>query len=100
MRKKIVVWSQKAKDNLLEIRRLIAQDSPKTAQKFIKRLKASTIRLGLFPESGWIVEEFDIPIIREILFGDYRIVYRYDGTRIEILKVHHGAQRLGKDIFG
>jgi len=51
----------------------------------------------MFPESGWVVEELDLSHIREILFGNYRIIYEYYGDGIGILTVRHAAQRLGKD---
>src|SRR5438552_114888 len=99
MRKKKIKWFEHAKSNLREIRRFIAKDSPKTARDFTKRLRESANRLKMFPESGWIVEEFELPFIKEILFGNYRIIYRYQGRIVEILAIRHGAQRLGWDIL-
>lgn len=36
----------------------------------------------------------DEPLIREILLGNYRIVYRISGEVVEILTVYHGARLL------
>jgi len=44
---------------------------------------------------GPVVEEYQEPTIRKIIFGNYRIIYRFDGTRIEILTIYHGARLLG-----
>ena len=47
-----------------------------------------------FPRSGRIVPEVGDPAIREILLGNYRIVYRIKSGAVEILAVHHGARLL------
>jgi toxin ParE1/3/4 len=64
---------------------------------FIKRLRKSVDRLRLFPESGWVVEEYDNPRIREIVFGHFRIIYEYDGKQVVILKVIRGDRLLRKE---
>jgi hypothetical protein len=46
------------------------------------------------PESGWRVEEINAPDILEILFDMYRILYRFDGKLMVILRVWPGAQPL------
>lgn len=51
-------------------------------------------RLAVFPNSGRIVPELNDPGIREILFGNYRIVHRVTGDLVEILTVYHGARLL------
>ena len=51
-------------------------------------------RLADFPNSGKIVSELNKPDIREILFGNYRIIYRVKNDLIEILTVYHGARLL------
>lgn len=46
------------------------------------------------PRSGRIVPEFENPELREVIYGNYRIVYRVIGSNedIEILAVVHGAR--------
>src|SRR6266446_2075620 len=90
-------WSARAERNLLQIERFIAQDAPRTAQSFIKRLRKSVNRLRRFPESGWIVEEAGNPSILEIVFKSYRIIYHYDHFEVVILAVLHGSQLLNQD---
>jgi plasmid stabilization system protein ParE len=50
--------------------------------------------LQVLPESGRIVPEIGISSIREIIFGQYRVVYRLEGEHIMILTVRHGKQIL------
>jgi plasmid stabilization system protein ParE len=38
------------------------------------------------------VPEFDYPEIREIIEPPYRILYRVDTARIDVLTVFHGAR--------
>jgi plasmid stabilization system protein ParE len=49
------------------------------------------------PESGSPVEEFDDPAIREIYFGPYRVLYRYERPLIVIIAVRHGAMLLEEE---
>jgi toxin ParE1/3/4 len=51
-------------------------------------------RLVDFPNSGRVVPERKDPVIREIVFGSYRIVYRFKGKIVEVLTVYHGARLL------
>jgi plasmid stabilization system protein ParE len=51
-------------------------------------------RAGEFPESGRVVPELSDSTIREILWRNYRIVYRIKGPLVEIVTVFHGAMPL------
>ena len=48
----------------------------------------------MFPCSGQIVPELGREEIRELLKGDYRIIYRVAEHRVEILTVYHSARIL------
>jgi toxin ParE1/3/4 len=64
------------------------------AERFVKNLRKAVSRLRRFPRSGWIVEEWQDPNIREILFGNYRIVHRVLDNVVEILVIRHGSRLL------
>jgi len=51
-------------------------------------------RLEQFPQSGRMVPERNDSAIREILLGNYRIVYRVRGDVVELVTIHHGAKLL------
>ncbi len=89
-----IVWSVQSQDDLREIRRFIARDAPDTATAYIRRLRKSVNRLGSFPEAGVVVTEAANPRMREIYFGQYRIIYELTSSRIEILTVYHSARLL------
>lgn len=44
------------------------------------------------------MEEQNDPEIREMAFGNYRIVYRLRGQLVEVLTVHHGASLFPHDL--
>lgn len=51
----------------------------------------------MFPLSGRVVPEINKQEIREVILGNYRIVYRFMVNEVEVLTVHHGAQLLTAD---
>ena len=87
-------WTQQASDDLEAITEFIANDSEFYAQLFAIDVLEAIDRLVDFPESGRIVPEADNLIIREIILGNYRIVYRFRKETVEILTVYHGARLL------
>ncbi|MBK7357644.1 MAG: type II toxin-antitoxin system RelE/ParE family toxin [Saprospiraceae bacterium] len=54
----------------------IAHDLTSYASRFIEKLLVRVKQLEIFPKSGKIVPEFGIENIRELIEGNYRIVYR------------------------
>jgi addiction module RelE/StbE family toxin len=80
--------------NLQAIKEHIAQDAPRSAARFISRLKKAVGRLRDFPEAGWVLEDVDLPGYREIVVGNYRIVYQYVEKKVEVLTVFHGSRLL------
>ena len=92
-----VIWSPLAIDRVAEIAQYIKQDSPNAAQKWVDSIFQVVERLEQFPESGRIVPEILQNDFREIIHGNYRIVYRFQNKLISILTVRHGKQILPID---
>lgn len=97
MRRKIS-WATQAKEDLRAIREYIARDAPTTAVAYTQRLRLSVNRLKELPFSGQVVPEIGKEHIREILFGNYRIIYRVQEAHVEIVTVFHGSKMLGDSI--
>ena len=91
-----IVWTRPALNSLLKITRYIQSDKPAAARHFADAIKAKVARLERFPDSGRIVHEFPASGLREVLVGDYRVIYRVRPTSpsVQILAVRHGAQLL------
>ncbi len=89
-----VRWTPQAAGDLEAITDFIAVDSPNYASLFVIDVLTAVERLVVFPRSGRVGAELCDPNIREIILGNYRIVYRISGDLVEILTVWHGARLL------
>ena len=89
-----VRWTPQASDDLDGIAEFIAADSPHFAALFVIDVLESVERLVDFPKSGRVVPEIGDPAVREIILGNYRLIYRLRGETAEILTVYHGARLL------
>jgi addiction module RelE/StbE family toxin len=89
-----IIWSPLAIDRTTEIAEYIAQDNPTAATNWVKNLFDKVQRLKSSPKSGRIVPETHREDIRELTYGNYRIIYRVEKTKLSILTVRHGKQIL------
>ncbi len=89
-----LIWSPLAIDRISEIAKYIAQDNPVAAEKWANKIFGLVERLHDFPESGRIVPEIKNKVFREIISGNYRVIYTYENSKILILTVRHGKQIL------
>ncbi|MBI5093402.1 MAG: type II toxin-antitoxin system RelE/ParE family toxin [Candidatus Hydrogenedentes bacterium] len=87
-------WTVQATADLESITEFIARDSGHYARVFAIDVVHAVERLTQFPNSGRVVPEVNDPMVREILLGAYRIVYRLRGDYADILTIHHGARLL------
>ena len=88
-------WTLQATSDLKDIAEYISKDSKKYAKLQIIRIKTRTKILNSQIYSGKIVEEINQQNIREIIEGNYRIIYKIvDPERVDILTVHHSARDL------
>ena len=92
-----IVWTEQAVSDLKDIYDYISKDSKRYAENQVRRIKTRTIILKTRPESGRIVPEIGFNEIRELIEGNYRIIYRiFSKDFIEILTVHHSARDFEK----
>ena len=89
-----LIWSPLAIDRISEIAKYIAQDNPVAAEKWANKIFGLVERLHDFPESGCVVPEIKNKVFREIISGNYRVIYTYENSKILILTVRHGKQIL------
>ncbi len=90
----IFIWSPLAIDRTTEIAEYIAQDNPSAALIWIETLFDKVQLLKSSPKSGRVVPETHREYIRELIYGNYRIIYRVEKNRISVLTVRHGKQIL------
>ena len=85
-----VIWTARATRDLIDIHRYISHDKPKTATRWIHRIRHRAKNAAENPLFGRIVSELQQAEIREVLLGDYRIVYQILDNDILILTVFNG----------
>ena len=90
-------WTLQAKDDLKNIADYISKDSVIYAKRQVIKIRKRTEILKTQIRSGKIVPEIEDPDIRELIEGNYRIIYKIiSKNRIDILTVHHSARDLTK----
>jgi len=89
-----IIWSLLAVDRASEIADYIAQDKPSAAKKWIDTIFSKVEKLKSSPEIGRIVPEINDSQFRELIYGNYRIIYRIETKQISILTIRHGRQIL------
>ena len=88
-----VFWTPRALQDLKSIAAHIASDSPLGARGFAAKLKSSAEALTRFPRRGRMMPELDRGDVREIIEGNYRIVYRIRYGAVDILTIFEGHRR-------
>ncbi|OGW38575.1 MAG: plasmid stabilization protein [Nitrospirae bacterium RBG_13_39_12] len=92
-----IIWSPLAIDRASEIAEYIAQDKPSAAEKWINTIFSKVEQLRSSPEIGKIVPEIRNEQFRELIYGNYRIIYRVEKKQISILTIRHDKQILPID---
>ncbi|MBI4548266.1 MAG: type II toxin-antitoxin system RelE/ParE family toxin [Ignavibacteriae bacterium] len=92
-------WSDQSEDDLQDIAKRISKDLSYYADVTIEKIYNAVERLRVFPFSGRIVPELGIETVREIIVGNYRVVYWILGERCEIVSVLHSKQDLPKKLL-
>jgi plasmid stabilization system protein ParE len=68
----------------------VPQVGERLAREIIERVEA----LQTHPEMGRIVPEFGVAALRELIHPPFRIVYRYDGNRVRIVRIWRSERLL------
>lgn len=92
-----IIWSPLAIERVSEIAEYIAQDKPSAAENWIDTVFSKVDKLKSSPEIGRIVPEIKNNQFRELIYGNYRIIYRIEKKQISILTIRHGMQILPID---
>ena len=89
-----LTWAPLAIERVAEIAAYIAEDNPVAAEIWIRDVFARTGQLALFPQSGRHLPETTRRDLRELIWGNYRIIYRVRPDQVAILTVRHTKQVL------
>ena len=93
-----IVWTELSTLDLKEIFDYIAENSHRyaiiTANKIYEKVQV----IAANPFSGRIIDKFNENSIRELIEGNYRIIYRIKSEmQVDILRVYHSARLLNKN---
>lgn len=94
-----IKWLKSVKTDLQEIHDYISLDSKRYAKLQVERIYQKIQILKFQPLIGKQVKEIKNTAIKELVEGNYRIIYKivsYDS--LHILMIHHGARDLSKRI--
>ena len=90
-----VNWTDQAIEDIQSIAKYIAKDSQRYASFQVQVFFNRSEILSNHPKSGRIVPEVGKANIRELLAGNYRIIYKLvSKSRIDIITVHHSKRLL------
>jgi len=90
-------WAEPAAEDLADIARYIATDSPHAAGDFVDRVDKAIQQLAKHPQSGRVVPELshhNILRYRELVIPPWRLIYRYEGNVLFVLAVIDGRRNV------
>ena len=85
-------WTEQAVEDLTAIREFISRDSPRYGRLVAERLYDATARLESFPRSGRVIPELGRDDLREIIVGEYRIVYLLTSDAVVLVTVFRSSR--------
>ena len=89
-----VVWTDLAIEDLQSIHEYISKDSKFYADRFVTKLINRVSQLENYPKSGRMVSEFGKDEIRELIEGNYRIIFRIQLDYVGVIRVCHSTRLL------
>jgi toxin ParE1/3/4 len=89
-----IVWTQTAIDRAIEIHDYIQKDRPASARKWVEAVIEKTSKLSALPKVGRKVPETNLDNMRELILGNYRIIYKVTKDAIHLMTIRHFKQML------
>jgi len=96
-----IKWTYQAKDDLKAIAEYVKLDSVRYAKLQVIRIKSRTHILKSHLQAGRVIPEIESEQIRELIEGNYRIIYKViSKAQVDILTIHHSARDFTKKDLG
>lgn len=93
----LINWTEQSVLDLKNIYDYISKDSHHYAKITVKKIQVRTEVLKLYPLSGRIIPEINKVEFKELIEGNYRIMYKIvNEQRIDILSVYHSARNFSQ----
>ncbi len=93
-----LVWTELSTQDLKEIFDYIAKDSVRYASITVNKIYNRAQDIIANPYIGRVIPELNKKFIREVISGNYRIVYKIiNEFQVDILRIYHSARLLKAD---
>jgi addiction module RelE/StbE family toxin len=90
-----LVWTEISTKDLKEIYDYIAENSISYASITVNKIYYKAQKIPENPNLGRIIPEINLKTIREIISGNYRIIYKIKNEeQVDILRIYHSARLL------
>jgi len=94
-----IVWSLRSLKDIDEIANYISKDSFQYAEEQVRQFFIRAKVLEKNPMIGRMVPELKVKAIRQILCGNYRIIYEvFNQLQVGIITVHHQSRLLERNL--
>ncbi len=87
-----VTWTESAVIDAEAIAEYIARDSPAYAANFTLKMRVLAESLSRLPNRGRILPEFPCEDLREIIRGNFRLIFQVKDKNVYIIRIFHGAR--------
>jgi len=94
-----LIWSPRARQDLIDICDFIARDSRQRAAELSDRLVELIEHLPEQPYAGSIVPEYERSDLRERFLFKYRVLYLIRENDVEVVRILHGARDLSQEMI-
>jgi len=91
-----ILWTLPAVNDLESIKDYISKDSVFYATRFIDKIIESAEVLAEHPEIGRIIPEVDNNALRELLFQNFRIMYRIQNDTVQIIAIIRASRDISR----
>src|SRR3954453_15924173 len=95
-----IVWAMKAAEEYGAAVEYVAHEAPIAAKRLAQRIMRRIRSLRRFPDRGGYLPEDDSRTYRQLIEGNYRIIYRREKEAVIIASIYHGARLLNADDLG
>lgn len=86
-----LLWTDNALQQLESIRSYIESNNANFAERYINRMLRRIDLLKSFPESGELQPQYRGGNVRQVVFGNYRIIFQGTLTIVRILAIQQAA---------
>ena len=70
------------------------RDGPEVGRRLVSEILDRIETLSTFPDAGRVVPELDTPALRELIHPPFRVIYRRQPRRVQVIRVWRSERML------